>query len=153
MSSIDLESLTSNLIWPFAILRRNDLHISFTSLSVFNSIRLYVTLPSVSIRSSRNSIFLTFLVSVSNNNSFNLNVRLVRFVVSKRELYGRWSSVKVHFCLNQKLRKRHFLRCFSQTCDPLCIQLRIYYGPHKIIGVITIIHNCRQNTKSPKNKK
>lgn len=81
MSSTDLEILASNSIGPFVILQRNNLHISFTSSSVFNSTRLYFTLPSVSIQSSRNSIFLTFLFSISDNNSFNLDVSTARDVV------------------------------------------------------------------------
>lgn len=96
MSSTDLEILTFNSIDPFVILRQNDIHISFTSSSVFNSIKLYFTLPSVSIQSSWNSIFFTFLVSISDNNSFNLDVRLVRDVVpsESRNYMGGEASLK-----------------------------------------------------------
>lgn len=74
------------LVRPFVNLHRNDLHISFTSSSVLDSIRLYSTLLLVSIQSSRNLIFLTFLFLVSHNNSFNLGVRSPRDVVQSGTL-------------------------------------------------------------------
>lgn len=64
------------------------------------------------------------------------------------ELYVRWSSIEVHFCLNKKLRKMNFWDVFiKQQVTPLFIQLCIYSGSFKIVCAITSIQNCRQNTE------
>lgn len=146
--STNFEILASNSINPFVILRRNNLHISFTCSFVFNPIKLYFTLLSVSIQSSLNSIFLTFLFLASGNNSFNLDVSSARDVVPfrGRSSTGGEASLKYTSDIIKNWEICIFWDVFiKQQVIPLFIQLFIYFGVLKIVGAITTIQNCRQN--------
>lgn len=154
MSSKNLEIIASNLIAPLVSLRWYILHITFKSSSVFNSIRLYFTFPSISIQTAWKLDLIHLSILGLGQHIIQLGSQEGETCGSLRgpKLYRMFHPVEVHLCLTQKLR--HCKMFYLTTYDPYLYNFgfildhtkwSLQSQPYKIVGKISTLQLALSN--------